>query len=192
MSDISRDVSTIRYGDEDVPVLARPWREAPDVVGCREVFRLRPGQSFVEAPVNDRMYEALVLVDGEPLPVGVVIAAELMREGVDWAYCTEVFGGRLVVLDHAAMCVTPNEHATAVFQRLLDANSGRLAGLPDVVAARGDVVILREAKRVRKDKLQPQQHAFAVAAQRLLGPKLDLAVVEWADEERLSTGRPVA
>jgi hypothetical protein len=40
-------------------------------------------------------------------------------------------------------------------------------------------VILREAKRPGRDRLQRQQHDFARAARDVYGPCLDLAVVEW-------------
>jgi hypothetical protein len=40
-------------------------------------------------------------------------------------------------------------------------------------------VILREAKRRGRDHLGVTQHAFARAAARVLGGRLDLAVVEW-------------
>jgi hypothetical protein len=46
----------------------------------------------------------LALVAGQALPIGVAIAAELMREGADWTYCTDLWQ-RLVLLDHHATCV---------------------------------------------------------------------------------------
>jgi hypothetical protein len=38
---------------------------------------------------------------------------------------------------------------------------------------------MREAKLVKKDRIQPNQHEFARIAQKLFGDRLNLAVVEW-------------
>jgi hypothetical protein len=128
--------------------------------------------------VTDSQFEHLALINGEAIPVGVAIAAELVREGADWAYCSELWGS-LVLVDHAGWCVPVEGPVAEVLGQLRDANDGSLSGLPDVIGLRGETVILREAKRRDHDKVQPQQHKFARAAQRLLGPNLDLAVVEW-------------
>jgi hypothetical protein len=172
------ELRSISFGDLDVPVIAREWRSAPGVVGYRKIYRLHPGELWVDAPVSGNQYEHLALIDGRPLPVGVAIAAELMREGVDWAYCTEMWT-RVVLLDHNARCVAVAGPTEELLERLRNANDGSLSGLTDVIAVRGDDVILREAKRVGRDRIQKQQHRFASAAQRFLGDSLDLAVVEW-------------
>jgi hypothetical protein len=168
----------IMYGDVEVPVIERPWRAAADVPGYRMTYRLLPGQRWRDAPWSDSQYEHLPVVAGEVLPVGVAVAAELVDQGADWAYCTEMFGG-LVLLDHRAVCVAVEGPVADVLDRLREANGGSLSGLPDVIAQRGAALVLREAKRRGQDRLQSQQHEFARAAQRLLGPNLDLAVVEW-------------
>jgi hypothetical protein len=122
--------------------------------------------------------EHIALVDGAELPIGVAIAAELMAEGADWAYSSEVFGARLVLLDHTASCVGVPDAVSLVASPLRAAH-GRWGGFPDVVAAKGSTVIMREAKLSGRDKLNANQHNFARLARCILGDRLDLAVVEW-------------
>lgn len=163
-----------------MPVWYRPWqRSATGIDGFRMISELRPGQHWSEVRVEPNMVEALADVDGDALPVGVAIAAELVRDGADWAYCTELFGNRpVVLLDHSARCVTAVEPVQRLLNQLREAN-GSLAGLPDVIAASGDVVVFREAKQARKDRLTPTQHTMARTARRLFGFRVDLAVIEW-------------
>lgn len=79
------------------------------------------------------------------------------------------------------ICLPDNGPLPTLVAQLRAANRGRLGGLPDVIALFPDgKVALREAKNVAaKDRLGPKQHTFARAAQQLLGPRLDLALVEW-------------
>ena len=100
----------------------------------------------------------------------------------DWAYCTELFPN-LVLLDHDAVCRANDGEVADIIASLVEAN-GWLGGLPDVITKRGTKVILREAKVDQEDRLQPNQHEFLRAARRLLGARLDAAVVEWNPIER--------
>lgn len=123
--------------------------------------------------------EHVALVDGIELPVGVAIAAELMSDGADWAFSAEVFGGRLMLVDHSACCVHVSEQVALVVNPLREAH-GSWRGFPDVVAAKGSTVIMREAKLDGgRDQLNANQHDFARLARTVLGDDLDLAVVEW-------------
>lgn len=172
-------VKTIRFGDSDVPLLQRPWREAVGVEGYRKTYGLRPGDRWVDAEVSSQQYEALVDVGGLPTPVGVVIARELIASGAQWAFSTEMWGG-LVLLNHDAVCIACSGEVQTILDELRHANGDSLSGLPDVIALKEEAIVLREAKRAGKDRLQPQQHRFARSARRFLGDRLDLAVVEWA------------
>ena len=169
---------TIRFGNEDVPVLHRRWRQAAFADGYRMTYRLRPGERWSDAPVTPNQFEALVDLDGRVIPVGVAIAGELIDDGATWAFSTEMWGG-LVLLDHKALCVECAGPVAELVDNLRKANGGSLAGLPVVIGSTGTSVLMREAKRTGLDQIQPQQHRFATAARGLLGKRLDLAVVEW-------------
>lgn len=172
---------TIQYGSASVPLLRREWKEAGNVAGYRQTYKLSPGQRWFDAPVSEDQYEALVELDGwpEPVPVGIAIAEELVRAGCDAAYCLELFPVP-VFLDHTATCVEVEPAIGSVLEQLAAANGGRYGGMPDVVGRRGDMIIMREAKRAGKDALRSNQESFADVARRVLGDRLDLAVVEWA------------
>lgn len=149
--------------------------------GYRKTYALRPGQSWRDAPVSADQYEHLVLQDDEPVPVGVAIARELMASGADWAYCTELWGGSgPVLLDQHGMCVSPSSSAAAFLQLVREVNNSGFGGLPDVIAQRGDIMIVREAKLGRgRDKLRNNQHSLIRSLRTRLGDRLDAAVIEW-------------
>lgn len=176
---------SVLYGDVPVPIWRGPWQKSTTGVdGFRMISELRPGQHWSEARVEPNMVEGLADVDGEALPVGVAIAANLIRDGADWAYCTELFSNRpLVLLDHTAHCVAVDGPVGVLVDSLAEAN-GSLAGLPDVIASCGDVVVFREAKQAKKDRLTSTQHAMARTARRIFGFSVDLAVIEWNSHVR--------
>lgn len=176
-------MDTITYGSERVPLLRRPWKEAADVIGYRETYKLKPGDSWYGASTSDEMYEALVDADDwpEPVPVGVVIAKELVDAGADVAYCVELFPSP-VFIDHTARCVEVEPTLGSMLSQLVEANGRRYGGMPDVIGRRGAGILMREAKRAGKDHLRPNQHTVADVARCLLGDRLDLAVVEWAHD----------
>jgi hypothetical protein len=173
-------VCTIKYGDEEVPVIERFLKPA-ERLPYRKTYRLKPGQHWEEAPVTSAQLEHYVLFDdGKAVPVGAVIARELRAEGASSAVFTELWGC-LVLVDPDLVCVQEEGSIRGVLDVLRVATGGKLGGLPDVVAVFPDGhVVMREAKNVvAKDRLGPKQHAFASVAQKLFGDKLDLAVVEW-------------
>jgi hypothetical protein len=173
-------VATIRWGSVDVPLYEGPWTAAADIVGFRELQKMKPGQLWFDLPFGTRFYEHLPLVNGRPVPVGVAIAGELIRSGAEWAYLVEVFGGHRVLLDFEARCVVPVPAAARALERLQSANDGRLGGFPDVIASLGGRLVLREAKVAGKDRLNDNQHRFADNIRRDLGMQaVDFAVVEW-------------
>jgi hypothetical protein len=91
---------SVMYGDDLVPVWRRPWRSAGDLGGFRMISELEVGQHWTEARLAPNMHEHLPVIDGAPVPVGVAIAADLIRDGADVAYCTELLMPRpLVTLD---------------------------------------------------------------------------------------------
>jgi hypothetical protein len=166
----------VTYGDQRVPLLRRPWPS----VGVRHWRYLRPGERWKSMPATpDGTTEHIALVGGIELPVGVAIAAELMSEGADWAFSAEVFGGRLLLVDPTACCVDIPDQVALMVNPLREAH-GSWRGFPDVVAARGRTVVMREAKLDGgRDRLNANQHDFARLARTVLGDDLDLAVVEW-------------
>jgi hypothetical protein len=172
---------TARFGDSDVPVLVRGWKTA-ERMPYRKTYRLTPGQHWSEAAVSVGQWEHYALHgDGQAVPVGALIARELIELGATEAVFTELWAGRCVLVGPDLVCVA----ADGRFRELLDAfrhaTGGRLGGLPDVLALFPEGrIAMREAKNVTaKDKVGPKQHAFARTAQRLLGERLDLAIVEW-------------
>lgn len=170
---------TIKYGDTRVPVHERWWTAGPKVP-YRKTYRLSPGQHWSNAESTPHQNEHYVLVEGQQLPVGAVIARELILEGATHAYFTEIWG-RVVFVGHDLVCVEAEGALAEFVSSMRAALAGRLYGLPDVLGFYPDGrVALREAKNVSaKDKLRPNQHNFARAAQRLFGARLDCAIVEW-------------
>lgn len=174
---------TIKYGDEQVPLLERRWPRRKSMTPYYRTDLLKTGDSWRDAPVKGNYTEHYVqLVDG-PVPVGVLIARELRDEGASIAVCTDLTLGVLRLLDPDLVCIEPPGPLKELFAALRAANGGRWAGLPDAVAVFPDGrIVFREAKVAKKDRLNPPQHAFARIARALLGEKLDLTAVEWGYE----------
>jgi hypothetical protein len=171
---------TIKYGAAEVTVIKRSWRIA-ERQPYRKTYSLKPGQHWKDAALTPAQGENYVLLDdGESVPVGVVIARELLTEGASSAVFTELWGG-VVLVGPDLVCVQAEGALQELLDALKSASGGSLGGLPDVIGLFPDGrVAMREAKNVTaKDRLSPNQHAFATVAQKLLGDRLDLAVVEW-------------
>lgn len=181
----SGDMSTIRFGDDEVPVLERTWPCAPRSP-YRKTYRLRPGDLWSNAPATEEQFEYYVETDGLVMPVGAAIARELITEGAAWACFTELWAGRVVVVGPDLICQAMEGPVAALIGSLQAANGGVLGGLPDVIGERPDgTVLLREAKTPQsKDRLNVNQHNFARSARQLLGHGLDLAVVSWIPASR--------
>ena len=177
--------TTIRYGDDQVPVIERTWRVAP-LEPYRKTYVLKPGQRWTDAPTTPKQWEHYVqLDDGTSIPVGAAICRELMASGAISAVFTEMWGG-LVLVGPDLVCVGCDGEIGAVLKALRSANGGLLGGLPDVIGIFPDGrIAMREAKNIgAKDRLGPKQHAIAREARRLFGQRLDLAVVQWGRRER--------
>lgn len=172
---------TVKFGDWDVPVLMRDW-VAPARMPYRKTYLLTTGQHWSEAATSEKMWEHYALLpDGQAVPVGILIARELMAAGASSAAFTELWGGRCVLVGPDLVCLADDGPLQSLVAELRAANENSLGGLPDVLGIfPNGRIAMREAKNVfAKDKLGPKQHNFACAAQRLLGERLDLAVVEW-------------
>ena len=170
----------IKYGDAEVSVIERSWKAA-ERLPYRKTYSLKPGQNWKDAAVTPAQWEHYVLLDdGEAIPVGAAITRELIVEGASSAVFTELWGG-VVLVGPDLVCVQEEGSIRDLLDALRSATGGSLGGLPDVIAVFPDGrVVMREAKNVAaKDRLGPKQHAFASVAQKLLGDRLDLAVVEW-------------
>jgi hypothetical protein len=175
---MTHGLGSVTLGDGPVAVLRRSWGGAP-AVAYRKSFRLRPGQAWHDADRSSSLRGRYALVDGEVLPVGVAIARELVASGAGWAYATEVWAGRVVLLGPDLVCAAADGAVGALLSLLRRAN-GSYAGLPDVVGVAGGRVVLRSARDVAaRERLASPHHEFARAARRLFGDRLDLAVVEW-------------
>jgi hypothetical protein len=170
----------LTYGDVPVAVLEREWVEASSQP-YRKTYRLRPGQAWRDAEVSTSQRERYAVVAGEVVPVGVAIAREAVALGATWAYTTEMWAGRVVLLGPDLVCAASDGEVGRLLDELKAANDDGLAGLPDVIGGRPDgTVVMREARNLgSRDRLGPKQHEFARAARRVLGDRLDLAVVEW-------------
>jgi hypothetical protein len=161
----------------------RKWDAAENVVGYRKTYSLTPGQMWVDAEVTEGQYEHLVDTDGGTVPVGVIIVRELLDDGADWAYATELWGPRPVLLNSEACCVAADGPVAELLRAMRDANAGRYGGLPDVTGVTGvtgDRIHLREAKvGWGRDRLNPNQHDFLRSQRQAFGGRVDPAVVEW-------------
>jgi hypothetical protein len=174
---------TITYGNEQVPLLERPWKRRNTMVPYYRIERMKPGQKWHDMTDPCKYSEHYVQLADGPIPVGVMIARELRDEGAIVAMCTDMTLNRLTLLTPDLICVEPIPPLSELLDALRAANEGSLAGLPDAIAIFPDgSVAMREAKVAKKDRLNRPQHAFAPVARRLLGGKLDLAVVEWGYE----------
>ena len=175
--------ATISWGDDQVPVLQRNWRRHAGRLPYRKTYRLKPGERWHDAPTTDAQWEHYVELSGDVIPAGAAIARELLAEGAVTALWTECWGRRPVFMSADLVAVEPTGELSEILQQLYAANGRRWGGLPDVVALFPDGrVVMREAKVKGKDRLSNTQHPFARVARALLGDRLDLAVIEWADE----------
>jgi len=173
---------TVLYGDWNVPILERDWKAHPIRMPYRKTFRLRPGESWTEAETAEKIWETYALRDdGLAVPVGALIAGELMATGAKEAVFTELFGGRFVMVNAELVCVPFSGELYDLIGMLRKARGESLGGLPDVIAIFQDGrVAMREAKNVAsKDRIGKNQHEFARTAQKELGARLDLAIVQW-------------
>ena len=176
------EAKRIAFGDLEVPVLERAWNTTAERLPYRKTYGLKPGQLWTDAPSTPDQWEYYVLLEDGPVPVGAVIARELITEGATSAVFTEMWGG-LVLVGPDLVCVEENGDISKILDELRTAMNGKLGGLPDVIACFSDGrIAMREAKHITakyKDRLGPKQHALARVAQGLFGERLDLAIVEW-------------
>jgi hypothetical protein len=169
------------FGQKVVPVYLRGWKAALKQP-YRKTYRLLPGQHWHDAPVSVGQWENYALdCNGQAVPVGGLIARELLELGAIEAVFTELWAGKCVLVDSNFTCVPAVGRLGELLVMLRNAAGGRLGGLPDVLALFADGrVAMREAKNVAaKDRISAKQHAFAQIAQNAIGERLDLAVVEW-------------
>jgi hypothetical protein len=179
--------ATILWGDDQVPVLQREWRRHATRLPYRKTYSLKVGDRWHDAPTTIDQWEHYVELGDEVVPAGAAIARELIAEGAVVALWTECWGSRPVFMSPDLVAVEPQGELADILHQLHAAN-GRWGGLPDVVALfPNGRVVMREAKVRGKDRLSKTQHPFARVARALLGDRLDLAVVEWADERPKKT-----
>jgi len=167
------------WGGRSVPVLERDWQRS-ERLPYRRTYDLKPGQAWATAEVSEDQFEAYALWQGNPVPVGALIARDLMECGASWACFTELWAGRLVIVDHELKCIGRSGAEGSVLDRLISI-VGRRGGLPDVVGQFPDGrIILREAKcRSTKDRVSSSQQRFLAALWEAIPDELDVAVVEW-------------
>jgi hypothetical protein len=176
---------TIAYGDSEVSLLSRPWKwlngGRTEGTPYHRIEIMKPGQCWSDMADSTCKYtEHYVEIDGRPIPVGVMIARELKADGAAVAVCTDLTLGRLRFVNTELICIEPEPPLSQLLDELRAATGGSLAGLPDAIGIFPDGrIALREAKVAKKDRLNKNQHSFARAARKLLGARLDLAVVEW-------------
>jgi len=178
---MNAEPKTTKFGDWIVPVLRRDWVSA-EQQPYRMTYQLTPGQLWGDAQTTEKQSESYALLpDGVAVPVGALIARELIASGASSAVFTELWAGKCICVGPDLICVPGEGPVHELLCELRAANNGLYGGLPDVIGLyRDGRVAMREAKNLaKKDRLGPKQHRFASAAQRLLGARLDLAVIEW-------------
>jgi hypothetical protein len=176
---------TILWGDDQVPLLYREWPRHSARLPYRTTYRLKVGERWHDAPTTEAQWEHYVQLPDDVVPAGAVIARELLADGAVIALWTECWGRRPVFMSPDLVAVQPTGELAEILQQLHAANRRRWGGLPDVIALFPDGrVAMREAKVRGKDRLSKTQHPFARVARALLGDRLDLAVIEWADDSR--------
>ncbi len=170
-----------RLGDQEVPVFQFDWKTG-EAQPYRKTYNLVPGQSWWKAEITDKQFENYALDDdGNQIPVGALIAKQLIKEGAIFAVFTEMWAGKFVMVDHNLNCVSASSQAEEVLAEIKAANHNKLGGFPDVFAIHPDGTLsFREAKSIKaKDRLGQKQHEFANLLRSLFGPEVDLGVVEW-------------
>ncbi len=175
------DETTIMLGGQDVRLIRKQWTSG-NLLPYKKTYTLLPGQSWFDAEETPRQSEHYVNTGGNrQVPIGALIAEELINKGADMAAFTELWGTKPVLVNHNLICISDNERLVQILNYIRKNNQGRLGGLPDVMAVFPDGrIAFREAKNVRaKDSLSKNQHAFAQLLRRLYKDKLDIAVVEW-------------
>lgn len=179
-----RGNTTIRFGDEDVFIMRRDWLRVRDRLPYRKTYRLKPGEKWQNSETTTDQWEHYVDTVEGPLPVGAMIARELITEGATTAVFTECWGRGCVLVGADLICRSKQGEMAILLDQVRQANGNRWAGLPDVIGLFADGrIVMREAKVAGKDRISQTQHKFARLARALFGQRLDLAVVEWGYEQ---------
>jgi len=173
------DVETCLLGGRAVPVLVSDW-EGLRGQPYRRTYNLKPGESWFDMTTTSEQTEVYALDGTVGIPVGAMIARELIAQGASWACFTEMWGAGRVLVGPDLVCVEQSGDVAAVMQELHEA-VGKWAGLPDVVGRWPDGrIILREAKcTATKDKVSEAQHEFFAALWATMPDRIDAAVVQW-------------
>lgn len=172
---------TIVLGGEEVPVIRRHCEGAVRMPH-KKAYKLLPGQHWSFAEETSGQWEHYVKINSNVhIPVGAVIAQDLIDEGAMTAAFTEQWAGKCALINQNLFCVSGEGGLAQILDNLRKKNNGCLDGLPNVVALFPDGrVSFRETKNDNeKDKLAQKQHEFAKLLRLLYGNNLDLAVVEW-------------
>ena len=136
----------------------------------------------MDAAVSNSQLEKYALSEnGEAVPVGSLIAREMIELGATDAVFTELWANKLVLVGPDLVCVAEIGKWHDLFNSLREACGPYLGGLPDVIALFPDGrIVMREAKNVvSKDKVQKKQREFYTNAKKLFGDRLEVAVVKW-------------
>ena len=172
---------TVKWGSFSVPLLRRDWKSSPKQP-YRKTYALSRGQKWHEAPISSSQFEAYAQDDERgPVPVGALIAKELLSEGASTAAFVEMWAGRVVFVGSDLVCMSSDGPVGEAFQRAVTANENKAAGFPDVIGIFPDGrTAFREAKsRQRRDRLSQAQHRMADSIRKCFAAGAELAIVEW-------------
>lgn len=181
--------TTIVLGGEEVPVIGRPWVSAVRMPH-KKTYNLLPGQHWSLAEETSDQWEYYVKINNNVhIPVGALIAQDLVDEGAIAAAFTEQWAGKCVLINQNLFCVSGEGGLVQILDNIRHKNNGCLNGLPNVMALFPDGrVLFRETKHVRaKDGLGQKKHDLATLLRQLYGNSLDLAVVEWGSDKKQET-----
>jgi len=180
---VTEQGSTV-LGGYEVPVFRYDW-QAGTRQPYKKTYNLLPGQNWRNAETTDDQWEYYVLQDDrEQIPVGALIAREMIDDGAIFAVFTEMWASKFVMINHELNAVTAPEEVKSILVEIKKANDGKLSGFPDVFGLydNGNIVF-REAKYIgTKDTLKQNQHEFAKRVKEHFGDRVQFAVVEWGDQ----------
>src|SRR4051812_9225809 len=110
--------ATIRWGDDDVPVIYREWKRHPHRLPYRKTYKLKCGEKWHDAPTTNEQWEHYVDIGDEILPAGAVVARELVAEGATVALWTECWGRTPIFVSSDLIAVEVDGELAQILEKI--------------------------------------------------------------------------